>query len=245
MGYTHYWHIAKISQHSTRFTQAVGDMAKVIRNSPVPLAGPLGTGKPKLAKTYVSFNGVPPNDHETFLFPEQDGFCKTAQKPYDIVVVACLAIAKDVFGAEIRVSSDGKGEDWDAGVRLASEVLGREIENPIEGEGLSGFKTPKRFVLLDDGGVTADRYTLFSAKPTVYPGALLRDAVHQYIGFNGNPYHPQGFGMHGEISVAQYNGHKRERFRSLGKPVKLDTLPPQAQKFARQFMDSVLAEDGL
>jgi hypothetical protein len=243
MGYTHYWDITKISQHSARFTKAVGDMAKVIRNSPVPLAGPLGTGKPKLAKTYVSFNGATPNDYESFLFPDQDGFCKTAKEPYDVVVIACLAIAKDVFGEEIRVRSDGGGEDWDEGVRLASSVLGREIDNPIEPRrGLEGACSSgsKRFVLLDDGGVSADRYTLLSAKPT---GPAGRE-VHEYIGFNEHPYSPQGFGQHGEIGEAQFKAHKRDRFRALGKPILFSSLPSQAQKFAKKFMDELLESKG-
>ena len=261
MGYTHYWNIRVLAPSPqerallTRtagaarqrlWTKAVSDMTKVIRKSPVPLAGPHGEGKPELKKTSVAFNGVGPNAHETFDFPEQDGFCKTAQKPYDIVVVACLAIAKDVFGNEIEVSSDGGAEDWDAGVRLASKVLGRDIDNPIgpRGGAMEGVRSsgPKRFVLLDNGGKTADRYSLFSAKPTT-PTGFKGAAYHAYIGFSENPYHPQGFGQHGEINEAQYAAHKRERFRALGKPVRFDSLPPQAQKFAKEFMDSELEWD--
>jgi hypothetical protein len=244
MGYTHYWNIAKVSKHSSRFAKAVSDMAKVIRKSPVPLAGPHGEGKPELKKTSVAFNGVGPNAHETFDFPEQDGFCKTAQKPYDIVVTACLAIAKDVFGNEIEVSSDGDRRDWDAGVRLASKVLGRDIDNPIEPrggmEGVRKSTGPKRFVLVDNGGKTTDRYTIFSTKATGYVG----HKSIQYAGFNERPYHPQGFGQHGEISPSQFEAHKRERFRALGKPILFSSLPPQAQKFAKEFMDNVLEEDG-
>jgi hypothetical protein len=99
----------------------------------------------------------------------------------------------------------------------------------------------RRFLLLDDGGKTADRYTLLSTKPTVYMG---HDRVHQYIGFSERPFHPQGFGQHGEMSHSQYLEHRHERFRSLGKRIKLDALPPDAQKFAKSFMDNVLEEDG-
>jgi hypothetical protein len=90
----------------------------------------------------------------------------------------------------------------------------------------------RRFVLLDNGGKTADRYTLFDTKPM--------DNVIHYIGFDNNPYHPQGFGQHGELSPSQFRLHKNERFRALGKVVKLETLPPQAQKFAKSFMDDML-----
>jgi len=143
MGYTHYWQIAAVSQHSKRFKVAVSEMAKVIRQSPVPLAGPMGTGKPQVSASKIAFNGVEPNDHETFVFPDADGFCKTAMKPYDIVVTACLAIAKDVFGNEIRVSSDGNDSDWTAGIALASQVLGRSIANPlVDVEVEEDVKTP-------------------------------------------------------------------------------------------------------
>lgn len=143
MGYTHYWQIAAVSQHSKRFKVAVSEMAKVVRQSPVPLAGPMGTGKPQVSASKIAFNGVTPLDHETFVFPEANGFCKTAQKPYDIVVTACLAIAKDVFGNEIEVSSDGNSSDWTAGIALASKVLGRPIANPlVDVEVEEDVKTP-------------------------------------------------------------------------------------------------------
>lgn len=90
----------------------------------------------------------------------------------------------------------------------------------------------KRFVLIDNGGKTADRYTLFDTKP--YEGRIM------YIAFNNQPYHPQGFGQHGEITVAQFNQHKSERFRALGKPIKLEAMSEDAQKFAKEFMNDQL-----
>ncbi len=133
MGYTHYWRLAEVSQHSTRWKAAVQQMAAVIAASPVPLAGGDGSGTPDVDEASVCFNGVNPDDYETFAFEISSGFhfCKTANRPYDIVVTACLAIAKDVFGNEIQVTSDGDPRDWVAGVDLASRVLGRPIENPI------------------------------------------------------------------------------------------------------------------
>jgi hypothetical protein len=98
-----------------------------------------------------------------------------------------------------------------------------------------------RFVLLDNGGKTADRYTIFSTKPTIYMG---HDSVHQYAGFNEHPTHPQGFGQHGELSHRQFMEHKRERFRSLGTRIKLESMPQEAQDFAKRFMVNVLEEDG-
>jgi len=83
----------------------------------------------------ICFNGHVDDggNYETFHFNKQGGreFTKTARKPYDLIVVACLAVAKDIFGEEIDVSSDGDHEDWEAGTAFASKVLEREIQNPI------------------------------------------------------------------------------------------------------------------
>jgi hypothetical protein len=92
-------------------------------------------------------------------------------------------------------------------------------------------------VLLDNGGRTADRYTLFDTRPVDYDGSVA------YVGFDENPYSPQGFGQHGNITMSQFLSHKRERFRALGKSVKLDTLPARALKFAKEFMDDALAAE--
>lgn len=135
MGYTHYWRLANISQHSKRWSRAVSDMTAITRKSPVPLGGAAGLNKPAISSTEILFNGDAKTGHdfETFYFPGEIGFnfTKTNQKPYDVVVTACLAVAKDVLGDAIDVSSDGDASDWDAGVELAKQVLGREIQNPI------------------------------------------------------------------------------------------------------------------
>jgi hypothetical protein len=79
--------------------------------------------------------------HETFLIeqcftiepwhtPGKDFFacCKTAYKPYDILVTACLIIATHYFGDEIRVASDGESRDWEDARRLCQHVLGYGAE---------------------------------------------------------------------------------------------------------------------
>jgi hypothetical protein len=52
------------------------------------------------------------------------GFCKTAYKPYDICVTACLIVLKHYFGAQVAISSDGEAQDWDDARRLCQHVLG-------------------------------------------------------------------------------------------------------------------------
>lgn len=94
----------------------------------------------------------------------------------------------------------------------------------------------KRFILLDDGGASADRYTIFDSRPDVYGN-------HQFGAFDKNPYHPMGFGQHGEISHRAFEEHRRGRFRALGKSIKLEDLPENAQRFAKKFMQDSLEED--
>ncbi len=54
----------------------------------------------------------------------ESNFCKTNQHPYDQVVTACLIILKARLGPLIQVSSDGRKEDWSAGLILAKSVTG-------------------------------------------------------------------------------------------------------------------------
>jgi hypothetical protein len=87
--------------------------------------------------TDVTFNGVGKDAHETFyLDPNHLGFyfCKTANKPYDVVVTAILAaIHTETKGEFYDIRSDGDAKDWLDGIALADEALGLvySIENPI------------------------------------------------------------------------------------------------------------------
>lgn len=64
--------------------------------------------------------------------PNGFSFCKTAQKPYDTVVVSCLAIIKNRLKNLIEISSDGNSKDWELGVAFASKVLKKDILNPLD-----------------------------------------------------------------------------------------------------------------
>jgi hypothetical protein len=50
--------------------------------------------------------------------------CKTAFRPYDISVTACLVIAKHYLGDDIRVSTDGEDAHWFDGKMLCQSELG-------------------------------------------------------------------------------------------------------------------------
>lgn len=117
MGYTHYWEKNEgskliIKTFKTKLLKAIEVMGKVVNDNSKLLAGWDGTGKPTVTKDVIRFNGKgEDNSHETFSVASNwDGsfdFCKTARKPYDIVVVACLAVLKHFCGNAVRISSDG------------------------------------------------------------------------------------------------------------------------------------------
>jgi len=147
MGYTHYWRFnnigIKASDLEERYQRAVKDCQKIVRyahiNGLVKLSG--YTAHCKVGKYGgVVLNGTGDNAHENFYLREhfkqnEDfNFCKTAQKPYDIVVVACLAVLKHRLGDNIEVSTDGFLKDWVAGINLARTVTKLKIKNPITKE---------------------------------------------------------------------------------------------------------------
>jgi len=83
----------------------------------------------------LQVNGKGGNGHEEFTLREhynqlEPGFCKTARKPYDIVVTACLLILYYRLGDLIDISSDGDTDDWVNGRALAKQVLKLNITIP-------------------------------------------------------------------------------------------------------------------
>lgn len=149
MGYTHYFTFNRVKgipadELEAAYKAALIECAHVARAYQATavgldrLSGYTAHTKPG-AYGGLQLNGKGENAHEPFElrehFGEQAdngfGFCKTARKPYDIVVVACLAVLKYRLGNAIDVSSDGRESDWKAGVALAQSVLNRRISNPL------------------------------------------------------------------------------------------------------------------
>jgi hypothetical protein len=60
--------------------------------------------------------------------------CKTAFRPYDLLVIACLIAAKYHFGHNFKVSSDGEDQHWFDGKMLCSQVLGYGLSLKINEE---------------------------------------------------------------------------------------------------------------
>lgn len=80
-----------------------------------------------------------------------------------------------------------------------------------------------RYLCFDDGGETIDRYTIFYKRHGWEPW---RD----YLAASAAPFHPQGFGQHGESDPF----YRRADMAHLGEPIRFAALPADVQKFALQ-----------
>lgn len=141
MGYTHYFYRTK-TLNLAKFKAWVVDVRQIIEKANIPICGWDGTGEPDINDLRIRFNGDASceADHETFVIPRvfptkkgefnsQDdkgryfGFCKTAMKPYDVVVTAALIRFKYHF-PNVLVSSDGDPQDWEPGMELCRVLFG-------------------------------------------------------------------------------------------------------------------------
>ena len=122
MGYTHYWYKpAELPQD--KWDAFLDSVKKIVEEGSAILCFEYDQPdvKPKLGKDIVRFNGRDDDGHETFYFarkqesggmpPNDRGLyfncCKTARKPYDYYVVEVLKLAKQCFGDDIVLKSDG------------------------------------------------------------------------------------------------------------------------------------------
>lgn len=138
MGYTHYWSFVKTKKESKKneasYQKAIRACNKIIQgyNKAVKEQDPKHYARLSGYSAYTSdygglqVNGAGDYSHEEFLMREhfnQNGsdFCKTANKPYDVVVVACLIVLKHYLGNAFNVSSDGQRPDWVDGLDLATK----------------------------------------------------------------------------------------------------------------------------
>lgn len=143
MGYTHYWGIKKVKGMTKvledRYQKAILECQKVCNAAYKEFGGLSGYSAHTKPGVYggINLNGKGEDGHETFIFREhfnenEGNFCKTARKPYDLVVTTCLAILKYRLGEAIYVSSDGDASDWTNGVAYARKILKlKSIKNPL------------------------------------------------------------------------------------------------------------------
>lgn len=86
---------------------------------------------------------------------------------------------------------------------------------------------PKYVRCYDNGGESFDRYTV------VFTGRYTHktNGGHWYVGMSENPFHPQGFGQHGET---EFQCVDRPTYGHLGKKISFDSLPEDCQKLVMQ-----------
>jgi hypothetical protein len=99
----------------------------------------------------IGNNGKGDGSYETFLIrvlekrkdwelddtqPLRFACCKTAYRPYDLTITACLIALKHYFPAA-KVSSDGEDKDWIDGKVLCNNLLGYGLEYQMTEDGLT------------------------------------------------------------------------------------------------------------
>lgn len=165
MGYTHYWeykpnNMENSDELRSKFSKATSRIKKIhsflkknpfihkgnaggyYDKNPCVLRGGFGTGKPVINESELWFNGDAKSqtDHETFhivWFEQKEfNFCKTARKPYDLMVSLCLLVLKDTFNDKdvFSFSSDGDEKDWELANKVYAYMKNRQFKNLSEKE---------------------------------------------------------------------------------------------------------------
>jgi hypothetical protein len=86
---------------------------------------------------------------------------------------------------------------------------------------------PRYIRCYDNGGKSFDRYTV------VFTGRYTHKTNHSfwYLGMSTNPFHPQGYGQHGESNFMPID---RPKYSHLGKKIKFENLPEDCQKCVKE-----------
>jgi hypothetical protein len=134
MGYTHYFTKAAADRDDALRFEMFARGARTIIDYAKTYEG-IKIGDLEISDEIVVFNGVGEDSHETFYWAIDGSgfnFCKTARKPYDTVVTACLIHLKDVYGDLVDIGSDGSWSEWTLGARLYRNATGLTAENPMK-----------------------------------------------------------------------------------------------------------------
>lgn len=150
MGYTHYWtfepnKVSKTEDLRKRFKKASKQIKRFVdfmnteKSEVYKICGGHGDGKAIISDTEIWFNGDRSQglEHETFsihwcrpnYWGKWNDFCKTARKPYDVVVCFALLTFADIFPEAFTYSSDGNMEDeeWQRAVELYEAFTGKDV----------------------------------------------------------------------------------------------------------------------
>lgn len=146
MGYTHYWQFTKPKRGETAkieraYKKALKECATIARTYYLANGGLSGFSAHTEPGKYggLKINGKGDETHEDFIMREHfkqnfehytnplirsgGDFCKTARKPYDVVVVACLIVLTNRLPNNFRADSDGYKHEWVEGLELARRIL--------------------------------------------------------------------------------------------------------------------------
>ena len=131
MGWTHYWQ-RDIEMPDEKFKVAVKDCREILSVLDIQLGDAEGENAPVLTDDEIIFNDVT-HGCEPFVFrriqhprPGRDRvceYCKTEHMPYDLAVQCCLIILKHHLDDAVKISSDGKNDDWKKACELCEEKL--------------------------------------------------------------------------------------------------------------------------
>jgi hypothetical protein len=150
MGYTHYWtfYRSKLTPEALEngFYRASQHVKACKKYLPpwIKIRVGLGHGNPKIYDKEIWFNGDAKSgaDHETFHIPQfvddlqqywkDEGFCKTARKPYDILVVCSLLALAREFPEVFYWSSDGDEHDLRAAREHFEGAVERQFRHALK-----------------------------------------------------------------------------------------------------------------
>ena len=140
MGYTHYWTFNRAALSPAELEKGFALAAKEIRSlkqylpKEIKIRNGLGIDQAVIEDDEIWFNGDNRHDlsHETFHVKIGDSldpaltedFCKTARKPYDILVCCALISLKRHLPGAFSFTSDGDRSDWATAIKFYDRNLG-------------------------------------------------------------------------------------------------------------------------
>ena len=134
MGYTHYWEPTR-SFNDLEWKEISSKASKLLTEAGVPVQLEDDNPRPpRIDEDVILFNGVGEDGHEPFCLSRKPNstfeFCKTARKPYDVLVCSVLLIAHKVASDALDISSDGYAEEWLPAVDLLTRIFDEDFSLP-------------------------------------------------------------------------------------------------------------------
>lgn len=147
---SHEDYIKRINKHIKAFGKIAEEIKAALHfKSDITIKGGQGEGEPEITPSLIWFNGDGSKDldHETFVLKLFDlgnfqsnsdidkegvfGFCKTARKPYDLLVCVSLMVAKHHLGADFKISSDGDLAEWQEAIDFYEKLFKRKAPKQL------------------------------------------------------------------------------------------------------------------